>query len=51
MTLLELLEDQDRCRNRLWDPDMNERYLALQKELNTMAEASTLVVEPLGEPI
>jgi len=46
MTLLELLEDQRRCANRLWDPDMEERYLALQKELNKMAELSTLVIDP-----
>ena len=25
MTLLELLEEQERCRNRLYDPDMQER--------------------------
>lgn len=42
--LLKLLEDQDRCRNRLWDPDMEERYLAIQKEVNRMSELSTLVI-------
>lgn len=42
MDLLDLLEDQRRCANRLWDPDMVERYLALQKEINRMAELSTL---------
>lgn len=47
MTLLELLEDQRRCANRLWDDDMAERYLALQKELNRMAEFSTLEIEAL----
>lgn len=42
MTLLELLEDQDRCRNRLYDDAMVERYLALEKELIRMAELSVL---------
>lgn len=42
MTLLELLEDQRRCANRLWDPDMEERWLAIEKELIRMAELSVL---------
>lgn len=50
MTLLELLEDQRRCANRLYDPAMGERYLALQKELNRWAEAETLVVEAIEDP-
>lgn len=50
MTLLELLEDRDRCRNRLYDADMAERYLALTKELNKMADFSTLIVEEISEP-
>lgn len=51
MTLLELLEDRRRCANRLWDPDMAERYLALTKELNKMAEFSTLIVDEIEEPV
>lgn len=47
MTLLEILEDQERCRNRLWDPAMGERYLALQKEVNRMAEQSVLDIDPI----
>lgn len=45
MTLIELLEEKARCRNRLWDVDMEERYLALEKELIRLANESTLVLE------
>lgn len=51
MTLAELLADQRRCANRLWDHEEAERYLALQKELNKMAEMSTMQVDQLEEPI
>lgn len=46
-SLNDLLEEQERCRNRLWDPDMQELYLAVQKEVNRMAELSTLVVDTI----
>lgn len=50
MTVAEILEDQRRCANRLFDPAMSERYLALQKELNAMAELSTLAIDPGDAP-
>lgn len=45
MELNQLLAEQRRCANRLWDEDAQELYLALEKELNKMAELSTLDVE------
>lgn len=42
MTLQELLAEQKRCSNRLYDEHMIELYLAITKEVNRMAESSTL---------
>lgn len=47
MTLSRLLEEQRRCANRFSDPDNVELYLAIQKEVNTMAELSTLDISNL----
>lgn len=43
--LSKLLEEQKRCGNRLYDPEMVELYLALQKRLNKRAEDSTLDID------
>lgn len=45
MTLAQLLQEQKRCSNRLYDEEMQEVYLACQKVINKMAEASTLDVD------
>jgi len=42
MTLEELLAEKARCANRLYDEFYVELYLALQKEVNTRVEASSL---------
>lgn len=47
MELSRLLELQRRCANRLYDLEMVELYLAIQKEVNKRAEVSTLDIEPL----
>jgi len=47
MELKRLLEEQERCRNRLYDEEMIALYLAIQKEVNKMAEAEMLDIEML----
>lgn len=49
MDLNELIEQQERCRNRLWDVHMQELYLATQKEINKLAEATVLVIESIDD--
>lgn len=49
--LLKLLEQQERCRNRLYDAEMVNLYLAIQKEVNTMAETSTLDISGMFDEI
>lgn len=49
--LLKLLEEQERCRNRLYDIAMVELYLAIQKEVNTMAEVSTLDISGMFDAL
>lgn len=45
MSLSDLIELQERCRNRLYDLEFQEAWLACQKELNRRAELSTLEIE------
>lgn len=43
MTLVQLLQEQERMRNRLFDPDMEDLYLALTREVNKMATDAPVI--------
>lgn len=42
MTLSELLAEQRRCANRLYDEFYQQLYLAIQKEINERASVENL---------
>lgn len=48
MTVSELLAEQRRCANRLYDEFYLTLWLAITKELNRRAEAETLDISNFG---